>query len=1419
MIKHKGGEKIRKQVILLIATFVFIMSLCGAVTATDSQEGINDTTTVQSVNGTNSSSNEPDPRIYGVIINNTTPANGAVINIRNPSNNSLIISGVTNSNGEYDIYFNSSLTDFKVEILFGGKNYTHTVTPTGTPIPTVELNYTFVPSKMLKDVKMVILVAGSRVGTIDRVMNDVYLNQLLLEGYDFELKIFSEDVLAADAETFQKFSNELKTSNIFLMVNPGTNVFTASLSSVVQQMPTGSMVYLLGGSNPLTGVNVTTLSGSSVLNADLSTENIKRAMLGVLKNFAAINSSTNTTIIAMPKDFVYHPDTTQIFTNREDYVNWYISAGKYKADGPWVALIFHSWYYNANDLAAYNALIHALEERGANVIVPIMSNLNTTANIFFMINGTPALDVLITHLHSGMNDNASLSIINTLNVPILSPVHVFMQDTLDGYLAYSTGLTGNELTTWIITPEINGRIEPILIGGSKSIGIDPTTGADIKIFVPYQPGIDQLADRAVSWGSLKHKLNADKKLALIYFDNTHDEGMPTGGSLNIEASLTNILKALEADGYNVGSLNTTNLTADSVLAMINDHGRNLVNYTQADLANLIAKGAPTITVTQYLQWYNQLPASLRAQVEEVWGPAPGNLMIYDGKIVFPGIMLGNIFMGPQPIWKWDGNSSSLDNDTLPPTHQYVAFYLWLQNGFNADAVVHTGEHGTLELLPGHTAGMTEDDWPNTLIGKMPNIYIYSGTNDNAKRRAYAVIISHLTPPVVESTLYGNLLEMHDLLNAFDIAYQNNDTGLMSIYYNQIWSKINNEVGLMERLGINSSTPSGTVLNSLHSYLHSLQQLLTPYGLHSFGELPDNETLEKFIAAIIAFDPGNRTGQHDYILNLLNQSVINEMASLLKALNGGYIAPGVAADPVRNLASMPTGTNTYSFDPRKVPDIAALIIGNSAAEAVLIEYLISNNGTFPETMATSIRGGEVIISNGQSIATIFYLLGVKPVYLSGTIVGTEIIPLENLTITIGNVTMQRPRIDVLISASVSFINVCPNIIALIDNAIKKVALLNESSDMNYVRKHYLAMIPQLKTELLAQGLSQADAYTQAERLARSRIFGLPPGADPHAMGTARILRSSETWTEEELAETYLEYESYLYGDGLNGVPGRSVMEKMLITVDSAMVINPGITNSATGPTYRGVTMIQFLVKRMTGKDITPQVVNTADPNNIVVRTLKEALDDSITMTLLNPIWREGLLKEGSAGQRRIALAIRTMYTLNINGAISGAKWQKIANMYLFGPNALTDPDARAMLANIINQVSSRNMMSLTSEQKKMLAKIMGVEGNVPDNGNPSTTTNPSNPSTPSNPGAVPSSPSSPSVSDSGSSSSVSPAPSASAASVAEASDEGDQSGKSYEVSETTKSSPKSNENYAYAIVGLIALMGLVGFGYFKGVGRN
>jgi cobaltochelatase CobN len=1409
MIKHKGGEKIRRQVILLIATFVFVMSLCGAVAATDSQGGANDTQTVQSLNGTNSSSNEPDPRIHGVIRNNTTLANGAVINIRNPSNNSLIISGTTNSSGEYDIYFNSSLTQFKVEILFGGRNFTTTVTPTGTPIPTAELNHTFVQTKMLKPVKMVIL--STRLQAVDPLIK-AYKQDLVPEGYDFELKIFDSSEVQNNPVVFQQLTEELKTANIFYMFHVN-NPLSSALVPALKAMNSSTVIFQTSCSGDFSASNKTIrnlAAYSSAFSSDLSQENMKRILLHVLNatNSIPALSSSELAIIPTIKDYVYHPDTTVKFLNRTGYISWYNSTGRYDANAPWVGIVIHPWYATGNDMAVYDALIRAIESRGANVILLVSgSTPRTNSSLpFFMENGTAKIDVLITHLHTtyGVNKTDSLAFYQALNVPVLNPVHTNM--LLGDYLNNSTGLS-SELGSWVITPEIDGRIEPILIGGNQITGIDSETGAIIKIFAPYMPGIEQLAGRAVSWANLNVKINPTKKLALVYFDNTHDEGMPVGGGLNLAESVTNILIALSQSGYNLGSLNANNLTSADVLAMINDHGRNIVNYTQSDLAKLVQKGAITITKDEYLQMYYTLPVSLRNQVEAVWGSPIGNVMTYQGKIVLPGVMLGNIFIGPQPIWKWNGNLSSLDDDTLPPTHQYIAFYLYMQKMFDADAVVHMGQHGTLELLPGHSSGMTADDWPNTLIGDMPNIYLYNMANSGeatpAKRRAYATMISYLIPPVTETQLYGNFQELHDLIDSFETAYNNNDTERMALLKTQIWNKINNETGLSERLGINSTTGFGTVLNKLHDHLHNLQKLLTPYGLHTFGELPDNETLEKFIAAIIAFDPANRAGQHDYILNLLNQSAINEMASLMNALNGGYIPAGIARDPVRGLDALPSGRNMYSFDPRKVPDATAMIIGSQAAQAMLDRYKEANGGKYPETVGTDIRGGEVMSTSGQSIASIFYLLGVKPVYNSGVIVGTEFIPLNELG---------RPRIDVMVGASVSFRDTCSYLVGIIDDAIKQVALLNESTGQNYVRKHYLAMMVSLKSELKSQGLSDAEAETQSERLARARIFGLPPGADPHGVGVGRLLRSGVEWTEEDLAETYLDYNSYLYGNGLDGVPGRSVMEKLVMSVDATMVVTDRVTANLPTPLYVGSASMNFVVKHLTGKNITSYILRTGDgvPKAL---TIKEAVMDDLTLTLFNPVWREGMLREGYAGGANIALRIRSLFNVNyLVDVASGGIGQRVVDTYL-NPNIFSQlsSDAQKSIAKTLLQASKRGAIKLTSSQAKMLAEILGVEGTVPDSGNPSTPTNPnnpSNPSTPSNPGTTPSSPS-----DSGSSSSVSPAVSTSA------SEAGDQSGKSYEVSEKTKSSAKSNDNYAYAIVGLIALMGLIGFGYFKGAGRN
>ncbi|MEG3225253.1 MAG: hypothetical protein BME94_06995 [Methanobacteriales archaeon Met13] len=1379
-----------------MATFVFVMALCGAVAATNSQGDANDTQTVQSVNGTNSSSNEPDPRIHGVIRNNTTPANGAVINIRNPSNNSLIISGTTNSNGEYDIYFNSSLTQFKVEILFGGRNFTTTVTPTGTPIPTAELNHTFVPSKMLKPVKMVVAIGGYGFTPL-QTMLEAY-KELNQEGYYFDMKVFYNADLAFDGSKRERFVNELETANIFFMATGFSSTQPQSSAEITQlidsSLPSDATI-VQTGAHYLGSRNKTTYSYG--FSSAYSKATIKKVYLSVLKIGGAISNSTNTTFTPESgQDLLYHPDTNTTFKNLTEYMQWYSSADKLKPNGTWIGIAFDFMNYMSGDLKVMDAIISNLESQGINVIplaqfTPLSHTGQGRFDIYrdaFYMNGTPLISALIVHSHSSGLPR-SVDMYKEMNVTIIGATMIG-QTTLEDYLANSRGITGGfELNLFTISPELVGRVGNVLVGGLKVEGVDEMTGMEIKKFAPYPPGVKQLCNMAIAWANLKKDSNSLKKLALVYADNTHDETMPVAAGLNLPESLSNIIAALSASGYNLGSFG--NINATDLFALINDHGRNPLNYTQNDLSNLIQKGAITITKDDYLQWYSQLPKSLRTQVEAVWGPAPGNMMVYEDKIVIPGMILGKVFLGPQPIWKWNGTLSSLyDSEILPPTHQYIAFYLWMQNKFKADANVQVGDHGTLELLPGHTLGMTEDDWPNTLIGYMPHIYIRNMAGEDAtasKRRAYALIITHLTPAVANTQLYGSLGEMHDLLTSYQDAYDYNNTERMAALKPQILNKVNSEPGLSERLGITSTTSFGRVFNKVHDYLHTIMREVTTYGLHTFGELPDNETLEKFIDAIIAFDPVNRTSRRDEIRNLLVQSASNEMNSFLSALSGGHIVPGTAGDPVRSLDSLPTGRNKYTFDPRKVPDAAAMIIGGSTTETMLQRYK-ETHGTYPETVAVPVSGGEVMLTYGQSIASIFYLLGVKPVYSSGMVVDVDVIPLS---------TLGRPRIDVLIQASSSLRDACPDVVRLIDKALEKVALLNESKESNYVRKHYLEAMPALEAELKADGKSDADAKTMAERLARARIFGLPPGADPHGVGVARFM-SSDSWTEEELAETYLDYNSYVYGnnlDRISGTYGRIIMEKLLKTVDTTMVVSPG--GISGGHRYFGSATISSVVKYLTNRDIDSYIVI---PTGSKVLTLKESMHDDLTLTLFNPSWRDALLREGSSGGATIALRIRGMFRADaLADIVSSASWQRIANDYLFNSNAFNQfsSDQQKMIANAIYQANQRNMMQLSSSQADQLSQMLGM----PVKGQ-NTNTNTGQSAT--SPGVV-------GGSYSGQSSQSSSAGDQSAG----------ESGKAYEVTQTGQQGSKNTSSSTAAIVGIVAVLALGAFGFlFKGgfIGR-
>jgi cobaltochelatase CobN len=223
---------------------------------------------------------------------------------------------------------------------------------------------------------------------------------------------------------------------------------------------------------------------------------------------------------------------------------------------------------------------------------------------------------------------------------------------------------------------------------------------------------------------------------------------------------------MKAAGYETGSNSTLN---GSELIDLFIESRNVGTWAPGELKKVVESGLVILLPEEeYLEWYKTLPENVRSEVEETWGKAPGDVMVYENEtgkyFVIPTLQFGNINLIPQPTRaKLSDESLVYHNSSIPPTHQYLATYYWINNVYNADAMIHFGTHGTQEWLPGREVGLWKYDYPSIMVNETPVIYPYImdnvGEGTQAKRRGNAVIIDHLTPPIVEGGLYGDLRQL------------------------------------------------------------------------------------------------------------------------------------------------------------------------------------------------------------------------------------------------------------------------------------------------------------------------------------------------------------------------------------------------------------------------------------------------------------------------------------------------------------------------------------------------------------------------------------------------------------------------------------------------------------------------------------
>jgi Cobalamin biosynthesis protein CobN and related Mg-chelatases len=1152
--------------------------------------------------------------------------------------------------------------------------------------------------------------------------------------YQFGLSIFSDTDLASNTAKVQQAVQNADVVLAQMISDTRTDTFHTILSNSWEaQWKNGKApaIFTQGCSDGFPSNIVKDLPIQANINNDDLTaltkylsasgaDNCERLLLFFASKYGEgdVTTAEDLTSIGSRGTFAYHPDApgNGTFSTPEDYYNWYQSRPGYNPLAPWVGIMDYDSSYTCGDYDLMTELLKSLEKKGDNVVLiftPYSKKFDSVRSYFYRdLNGDgekePAIDTFICPMgfaFDSTNVQNTIDIFTEMNVPVLTPIYA---TDLTKWENDPAGLSSASIPAFVAMPEMDGRIEPVLLGGTKTLAVDDATGAIITKRVAIPDRIERAAGRAANWAMLHKMENQNKKVAILYYNlDGGKDGIGATG-LNVPRSLTEVLKALKNQNYTVdpdGALSSEGvITEDKVFEAMFDKGRNIGGWAPGELEKFAAQdGIIKLTTEEYLSWYNQLPAKLRKAVEKDWGPAPGKVMVEDGKIILPGVMSGNIFFGPQPMRGWGEDVSKITHSpTLPPTHQYLAYYLWLQHGYKADAVVHFGCHGTEEWLPGKSVGLSGEDWPDVVQGDMPNIYPYivnnPGEGTQAKRRGNAVLIDYLTPLLVNTELYGNFRELDDLNNEYTNAIANTlPTEDIDKIKNKVKIILINE-GVGEKIGVSADDLDENFdlsLEKCKQYLDDIEADVVPLGLHTFGVPPQGDDLGAMVKAIVNYDPATRSALEDEIRANL-QNTTQEMDMFLLALNAGYIPPGLGTDPVRNPSVMPTGKNIKSFDPRTVPNKTAWLIGKQCADDFLAAYY-AEHGSYPESVGCILWAIDTMRTNGQSIAMDMRLLGIEPTWdATGKVNGYKITPIQELG---------RPRIDLVITASGLFRDTFSNVMTLLDKAIRELATNTDDGQDNYINKHYET----LKSEYLNQGKSADDA----EFLAASRVFSNPPQS--YGTGLAEAISATESWnTSEDLIDTYLSRVGYIYGTDKNGtnVYGQAakdtfvnVLKNVQATVQVIDSTYGALDNDDVASELGGLTLT---AKWASGKDVDAYIANTRlGADNLKIQTLMQFVSQELDSRLLNPKFIEEMLKEGYSGSHTLAQWIGNTFLLaTTTDVISDKDWHDLAATYIFNDavRAKLDPYALQAMIGYQMEAARKGMWQASKEDLTQLSNI-------------------------------------------------------------------------------------------------------------------
>ena len=579
--------------------------------------------------------------------------------------------------------------------------------------------------------------------------------------------------------------------------------------------------------------------------------------------------------VVYPDMGIWHPLSTTMFEDVKEYLNWHNSRQDISSDlkdplAPCVGLVLQRTHLVTGDDAHYVAMVQELEAMGARVIPVFAGGLDFSKPVdayfwegkrqeargkrqedvsfsptpLLPHSPSPLVDVVISLTGFALvggparqDHPKAIEALKRLNRPYMVALPLVFQTT-EEWQDSDLGLHPIQVALQIAIPELDGAIEPIILSGR-----DGATGKAIAL----QDRIEAVAQRAMKWANLRRKPKLEKKVAITVFSFPPDKGnVGTAAYLDVFGSIYEVMQALRNNGYDVQDL------PESPKELMEQ----VIHDAQAQYSSPELNVAYKMSVPEYeaLTPYSQ-------KLEENWGLPPGHLNSDGQNLLVYGKQFGNVFIGVQPTFGYEGDPMRLlFSRSASPHHGFAAYYTYLEQIWQADAVLHFGTHGSLEFMPGKQMGMSGDCYPDNLIGMIPNLYYYAANNPSeatiAKRRSYAETISYLTPPAENAGLYKGLKELSELIGSYQTL---KDSGRGIPIVNTIMDKcrmvnLDQDINLPEQDAKDMTAEErDNIVGLVYRKLMEIESRLLPCGLHVIGKPPSAEEAIATLVNIAGLD--------------------------------------------------------------------------------------------------------------------------------------------------------------------------------------------------------------------------------------------------------------------------------------------------------------------------------------------------------------------------------------------------------------------------------------------------------------------------------------------------------------------------------------------------------------------------------------